>query len=436
MRRITVITLFYFLVISVSLAQSPYKNVKISEDNSPNELSVVINPNNINHIVLASNIDSYFVSFDGGESWSSRKQESKFGVWGDPCLVFDTKENLYYFHLSLTNGYSNDKIICQKSINGGISWGALDTCIGSNPPHLQDKEWASVDNTNSPFRDKIYLTWTQCGQGTYAKTNEDGTHTPEIPKQTDIFFSSSSDEGVSWTKPGIISHTPGSSCSDVPNTLLGVTSAIGPNGELYVCWASGKGIIFNSSTNGGASWLESDVTVDSLPKGFKYSVPGIYRCFGFPSITCDRTYGKDQGKIYISWSDQRNGPEDTDVWLTYSDDGGRTWIKSKRVNDDAPGTNQFGSWLTLDQTTGFLYFIYYDRRNYTTEMTDVYIAKSTDGGLTFLNERISESPFTPDENTFFGDYINIAAANGVVRPVWTRLDHSALSIWTAIINEN
>ena len=69
-------------------------------------------------------------------------------------------------------------------------------------------------------------------------------------------------------------------------------------------------------------------------------------------------------------------------------------------------------------------------------MTDVYIAKSTDGGLTFQNERISESPFAPDENTFFGDYINIAAANGVIRPVWTRLDQSSLSIWTAIINEN
>ena len=365
-------------------------------------------------------------------NWVTRKLESKFGVWGDPCIAMDSKENLYYFHLALTNGYSNDRLVCQKSTNGGITWNALDTFLGLNSPHIQDKEWACTDMTNSPYKDHIYVTWTQCGQGEY---ENDGTRNPGETRKTDIFISSSSDEGISWTKPAQINNVSGSACDDVPNTVLGVTSCVGPDGELYICWVSGAGLIFERSTDGGGAWLEKDVRVDSLPVGFKYDVPGIYRCFGFPSIACDRSFGKNKGRIYISWSDQRNGPDNTDVWLSWSDNGGRTWEKAVMVNDDYTKTHQFGSWMTLDQSDGNLYFVYYDRRNYTSENTDVYLAKSNDGGESFTNERISDSPFFPEAGTFFGDYIGIAAADGVVRPVWTRLDHNSLSVLTAIINE-
>jgi hypothetical protein len=78
--------------------------------------------------------------------------------------------------------------------------------------------------------------------------------------------------------------------------------------------------------------------------------------------------------------------------------------------------------------------LFYDRRNYPDTRTDVYLARSTDGGATFIDFRISDSPFAPTTSTFFGDYINITAHMGVVRPIWTRLSGGALSIWTAIID--
>ena len=53
----------------------------------------------------------------------------------------------------------------------------------------------------------------------------------------------------------------------------------------------------------------------------------------------------------------------------------------------------------------------------------------------FTNEKISDSPFTPDKSVFFGDYTNISAHGGVVRPIWTRCDGTELSIWTALINK-
>ena len=88
--------------------------------------------------------------------------------------------------------------------------------------------------------------------------------------------------------------------------------------------------------------------------------------------------------------------------------------------------------MAIDQTSGFLYFVFYDRRNYDDTHTDVYMAISKDGGNTFTNFRISETPFVPDDRIFFGDYTNIVAHNGIVRPIWTRLHNGVLSVWTDI----
>ena len=62
------------------------------------------------------------------------------------------------------------------------------------------------------------------------------------------------------------------------------------------------------------------------------------------------------------------------------------------------------------------------------------MAVSTDGGETFYNFKVSEEPFLPWSNIFFGDYNNVSAHNNVVRPIWTRLQNGDLSILTAIVD--
>ncbi len=62
------------------------------------------------------------------------------------------------------------------------------------------------------------------------------------------------------------------------------------------------------------------------------------------------------------------------------------------------------------------------------------MALSRDGGETFINFKISESPFLPYSATFFGDYTNVSVYNNVVRPIWARLEGSDLSVWTAIVD--
>src|SRR5690606_5048684 len=135
-----------------------------------------------------------------------------------------------------------------------------------------------------------------------------------------------------------------------------------------------------------------------------------------------RSDSPHKGTLYINWADQKNGEDDTDIWLIKSTDGGETWSEPKRVNDDEPGKHQFFTWLTVDQSTGYLYTVFFDRRNHNDHGTDVYMAYSRDGGETFTNVKISENPFYPDADMFFGDYNNIAAVNGEIRPVWPRMD--------------
>ncbi|MEO6760560.1 MAG: T9SS type A sorting domain-containing protein, partial [Saprospiraceae bacterium] len=94
---------------------------------------------------------------------------------------------------------------------------------------------------------------------------------------------------------------------------------------------------------------------------------------------------------------------------------------------------QFLTWMALDQATGWLWFVFYDRRNYSGVNTDVFMAVSKDGGTTFQNFKVSAAPFLPSGNQFFGDYTNLAVYNNIVRPIWTRMDGNTTSVWTALV---
>jgi hypothetical protein len=150
---------------------------------------------------------------------------------------------------------------------------------------------------------------------------------------------------------------------------------------------------------------------------------------------CDISDSPYQGYIYSCWGDQRNGTSDTDVFFSRSTDGGETWSPALRVNDDNTTRHQFFPWMTIDQTTGIIWGVFYDRRNTTGSATDVYVVKSTDGGESFENFKVSESSFTPTSSVFFGDYSNIAAWDKKIYPIWSRLESGQLSVWTTIIED-
>ena len=146
--------------------------------------------------------------------------------------------------------------------------------------------------------------------------------------------------------------------------------------------------------------------------------------------------GPNRGTLYLNWSDQRNGNDNTDVWLMKSKDGGETWSKPIKVNQDKTRSHQFMTAIAVDQSNGDLHFVFYDRSKYKSsdKQTDVVWCMSKDGGETFQQQTISEKSFSPNEKVFFGDYLGIAAVNRHVRPIWPRMDNGKISLWTALID--
>ena len=435
--KLFAIVVFLFLSLSVF---SQFENILISTVNNPEEPSIYINTKNPALIMAGANIHSQYLSQDSGRTWArSVLTSDSSGVWGDPCIVSDTAGDFYFIHLSNPpTGSWIDRIACQK-YDVSLGMWTYDSYMGLNPIKAEDKEgnpintddlstrprgykaqdkaWLVVD----PATNNLYVTWTEFDR--YGSAN------PE--HESRIMFSRSLDGGATWSQAKQINNVNGD-CIDSDNTVEGAVPAVGPNGEIYVAWAGPLGLVFDRSLDTGNTWLANDIFVNTIPGGWDFDVSGIYRANGLPITVCDLSGGPNSGDIYINWSDQRNG--NTDVWLVKSTDGGNNWTSPLKVNDDTTQTHQFFTWMSIDQVTGYLYFVFYDRRAYGGDTTDVFLAITRDGGQTFENHRISKSPFVPNHNIFFGDYTNISAQNGMVRPIWTRLNNDSLSVWTALIN--
>lgn len=389
------------------------------------EPSICISPSNPDYIAAASILNWSYTSKDGGLTWTKNGLSSSMGVYGDPVVRIDHDGIIYYSHLSNPDAapYRSesflDRIVVQRSTDHGLNWndGTHPAIRGKKD---QDKQWMAID----PRNNNLFMTWT-----------EFDTYGSEDPNdKSRILFSKSLDQGLTWSEPLAINQFEGD-CIDDDMTTEGAVPAIGPNGEIYVTWAYNEKLYFDKSFDGGETWMNEDKVVASQPGGWAIDIPGINRCNGMPITDVDVSGGPNQGTIYINWSDQRNGADDTDIWLVSSRDQGQSWTEPVRVNNDGVGKQQFFCWMDIDQSSGNISIVFYDRRAYADETTDVYLAHSTDGGKNFTNHKISQESFKPNPKVFFGDYNDISAVNGHIRPIWTQNEGLDLSVWTAIISE-
>jgi hypothetical protein len=409
--------------ISSSFAQ--YKNIKLDEQTVGDyvcEPSIAINPKDPLNIVAASVLNNIYVTKDGGTTWQKKKITSTMGVYGDPSLIADASGNFYFFHLSDpthgTGGYDSeklDRIVVQISYDGGETWTDGEG-IGFNHPKDQDKQWPTLD-----AKGNLVVTWTQFDK--YGDTSPDC--------QSNILISTSK-SGRKWSEPKVLSQFPGN-CIDNDDTAEGAVPAVTFDNKMFVAWGNKGQLFLDRSFDGGNMWLTNDIKVIDQPGGWDLEIPGHDRCNGMPVLLTDRSKNPYRGSLYLTWADQRNGKNDTDIWFIRSNNFGDNWSQPLRVNDDAPGKHQYLPWTAVDQTTGYIYILYYDRRAYDDLQTDVYLAYSSDGGLSFKNVKISETPFIPTDANFFGDYLNIAAHKGIITPVWARMDNGKTSVWTAVI---
>jgi hypothetical protein len=413
-------------VVTADLAAQPQR-VRIDLPGSAaEEVSIAINPTNPDNIVAGSNLRWHYASFDGGVTWT--QGELGGGTWGDPSVVFDRNGRAYIANLV----YGWDAILVRHSDDGGLSWSEPVKVFGPSSDSarpgsfyrssLQDKEYLATDLSDGPHGGNIYMAWTDFT-----------LYGSRDPKDSSVIvFARSIDRGVSF-EPFVRISDKGGDAIDSDGTVEGAVPAVGPDGEVYVAWSGPEGIYFDRSFDGGVTFGDDRIIADQ-PGGWHINISGISRCNGFPVTVADISNSSHRGTVYVNWVDERNG--DPDVFIAKSTDRGESWSAPIRVNDDevSNGRDQFFTWAAVDPVTGDLWIVFHDRRFYSTDSTDVFLARSTDGGETFVNQRLSDVAFYPSPLIFFGDYNGIAAYNGRVRPIWVELDQGELSIHTALID--
>jgi len=377
------------------------------------EPSVAVNPKDPEQIVIGATPDKVFYTDNGGESWSSSVIKSSIGVAGNPVVLADRKGKFYYLHKS-----ENGLIVTQISRDGGATWSEQGV-LSSN---IEKQHLYPGVTTNS--KGHLMTAWTQVSEN-------------EGESSSDIYLAFSSNGGGKWGNTIKLNRRTGKCCS-TDSTTMGAVPVVYEDNRYFVVWAYADEIYLDRSLDGGKFWLKNEGSVLQQPGGWKFEIPGLNSANGLPSfMVFYDPRGYYNGRLLLLWSDQQNGTDDTDIWFAYSDNRGDSFQPPIRINNDEKGSHQFLPALTIDQSTGMIYILYYDRRNSTGLETEVYLAYSADGGLNFKNTKLSEAPFDlPQEGVSLGDYIGISASKGRIAAAWTAYSEGKTEIRVAVFDHD
>ena len=404
-----------------SLPRPPHAQVITLSDAGRNtEPSIAVDPNNPQRVVAAyQDIVHAAYSRDAGRTWAAAQgaAPADYKVSGDVSVTFDNAGHAilgfiafdrlgttdYWAHNATRNG-----IFVRRSLDGGATWETDYRVVHAWPTQsgipFEDKPYIVADNSRGPFAGNLYIGWTEFTLDSSV-----------------ILLSRSTDHGLTWSSPLRIS-TKGGLPRDDNGSVEGFTGVVGSDGTLYVVWADGAHVVFTRSLDGGRSFAPSAPILETAASYFK--VAAVDRANGFPQIGIDPAHDR----LYVSWSDYRHG--DVDVFVATSADHGRTWSPAVRVNSDAlhNGSDQFFQWLTVDPADGAANVLFYDRRGDSTNRRSIVVlARSTDGGRSFVNYAWTDTAFDA-RNEFIGDYTGIAALGGRVYGIWAEVDSASAAV--------
>jgi hypothetical protein len=391
-----------------------------ASDKKPARVSIAIQSKTPTHAIIALSPDHIFRTEDGGTHWLDQQVPSPAGTGMENAAISDMKGHLFYFHTADAppKGNGLDHLVVQKSTDGGKSWSA-GAVFGEN----EEKDERAAGVAVHPRRPIVYATWSEFDQ---YLLNDDNCH-------SNILFSMSTNGGGKWTRPVQITQTPGD-CRGDDNTAEGAMPAIAADGRIFVTWANQGVIFFDRSYDGGEMWLSNDIGIAKQLAGWSLQVPGHGATAGKPMIGIDNGQGRSHGSLYVTYADQTESNEDTDIWFLRSTNRGDTWTRPAKINSDESRTHQYMPAMAVDEVTGNIFVVYYDRRNYTDLQTDVYLGYSLDAGNTFREVKISEAPFIPDPAIPLG-MPAIAAFDGLIIPVWSRVDQGVVTLTTTVIKQ-
>jgi hypothetical protein len=436
-KRIIYLTLLIFIFYNNLFAQSYLdKNFSLSiGDNyriypsnvTQTEVFIVKSPANEDVLFSSANAISFSPTFfisegiyfttNGGNSWQGNDTcTGEFIQYhgGDPGIVIDRNGTFIITRLGRTP-FSG--LYSHFSTDNGQSWSS------QNSISTDDLERAILTSDAVPsslFYGRTYAVWVKLS----------------TPFSVALAFTDNAAQ--SWSTPQQINNP--------ANRSAGGDIAVGPNGEIYICWAGVTDVSpfreilvgFAASSDGGVNWnvTENAFAVNGIT-GLLTNKDNI-RVNGLPSIAVDTTSGARRGWMYIVTGQKDLAPagSDPDIILNRSTDGGITWSSAIRVNQDMlnNGKTQYFPAINVDRF-GAINIIFYDDRNTTNDSSGVFLARSTDGGNSWIEFEISDHNFkpTPVIAGKQGDNIDITSTSLKLWPVWMDNSTGIYQIWTVPI---
>ena len=391
------------LAISPALVSpfGPYTSYQVNVDangnnrvgDAANEPSICVDRHNPNRMSIGwrqfSSVGSNFreagfaYTTNGGMRWIAPGVLENNVFRSDPILNSDTTGR--FFYLSLVQNFFDD---LWRSVTGGQSW----TRVG--PADGGDKQWFTIDNTNSSGHGFQYQYWSTDGN------NYGGRQ-----------FTRSTNGGSTWMDPINIPNSPAWGTLDVDsvgNLFIG-----GVNLTTNRIWcvrstnAKNAGVIptFDRST---AVNLGGDI-VFAEPINPEGLVGQVY-------LAADRSGTSTNDNIYMLASVQPSGfTNGSDVMFVRSTNGGITFSAPRRINDDPVNHAKWHWFGTLSVApSGRIDVVWYDSRNSPNNVTSqLFYSFSIDGGNTWSPNVAVSNLFNPfigyPNQSKIGDYITVVS---------------------------
>jgi hypothetical protein len=390
------------LVARGAAAQVVGPNVNVGDSH---EGSIAISPTDPANLVVSSNFFAFY-SLNNGQTWSS-SSIGGLSICCDENVAFDSAGNAYLQALAFPPSGGRGVRVA-KSIDKGQTYPvALAGFAENHVDAAADQGFMAIDNQpDSPFRDNIYVVWSEYGnhrcQGGSNSGNicSDPSHCPggscnavfppmgNVMSGFPLFFTRSTNGAATFALPIDITE----SCNFQEHSSSITT---GPNGEIYVVWIGCGAVRFDKSLDGGLTW-GSDRVVRTFPAPAN-SFPLSDDVRGNPTVVVDRTTGIYRGRIYVSSIDTNAPGGAADAWMAYSSDGGDTWSSPVYMSDGPRGAYKYYFQPRLSVgPSGRLDAAWYDTRfNASTDTNNVtydFVATySLDGGATFRpNVRVTD----------------------------------------------
>ena len=430
-----------------------------NDTTAQNETPIAVNPTNSQNFVVGANDWNYNdgcavnASFDGGKTWTptvpngflhgitkytNDPTEDGTGVatgtgdfGGDPTVAFDKDGTAYfacYSYRASGSGSLKARLLLSRSTDGGKTWqkgGSADSLTvvaqwdasgitKGSTGQFQDHDFMWIDPTDG----RIYITW--------AQFHGNGTNSP-------IYVAVSADGGKTFSTPAQVTASTVRSNQD---------ARIVTNGD-----GSHAYLTFDNGVQGGKSTVM--YVSESSDRGVTWSAPVQFATLKnpvclFPPYCFNVTGGPFRGpgsypvpafdptrrRLYVAYADIV-GPL-AQLFLAYAPEDHVTVQPQWTTIQMAPGASgdRLNVEMSIERVSGRIDFISDDRSYSNNTLVDITYGKSTDGGATFVTQRVTRQGFDPSLSgvpssnasgfrPFLGDYNGIVSLPTKAAFAWT-----------------